>query len=165
MRTVKTDSSLVTSLACQARSARDSMAITALAFALVVLLISSCGSSEGLNSYTKAVGAADEAFAIQTIRSIATAQEQYRAVHGEYGSFAALTKAGMLDTRFAGDSPTMRGYRFTMNAGATSFSLNADPQATESQPAIGVRHFFRDSNDGVIRSNSKQPASASDPPQ
>lgn len=130
-----------------------------------LLLVLSCGSSEGLNSYTKAVGAADEGFAIQTIRTIATAQGQYMATHAEYGSFDALTKAGVLDARFASDAPVLKGYRFTMSADAANFSINADPQTSESQPAIGSRHFFLDSGDGVLRVNAQQPASASDPPQ
>lgn len=134
--------------------------------ALSLLTALSCSSSsEGLNSYTKAVGAADEGSTIQTLRTIASAQGQYRAANGEYGTFSALNKAGMLDVRFAADSPTLKGYRFTMNAGANNFTINADPEATESQPAIGVRHFFLDSNDGVIHANSKQAAGPGDPPQ
>lgn len=139
--------------------------VVVLCFALgALLLISSCGTP-GLNSYTKAVGAADEGLAIQTIRTIATAQEQYRATHDEYGGFDALTKAGVLDARFASEAPTLKGYRFTISTSASSFTINADPQATESQPAIGSRHFYFDSSDGVIRANKNQPASASDPPQ
>jgi len=141
---------------------RSNAALMLLAF--VGLAFSSCGSP-GLDSYTKAVGAADEGLAIQTIRTIVTAQEQYRATHDEYGNFDALTKAGVLDARFASEAPNLRGYRFTMSAAANTFSINADPQASENQPAIGGRHFYLDSSDGVIRSNPKQPASASDPPQ
>jgi Tfp pilus assembly protein PilE len=131
-----------------------------------LLLISSCtSSSPGLNSYTQAVGAADEGAAIQTIRTIATAQEQYRATHGDYGTFDTLTKAGILDARFASDAPTLRGYRFTMNQDGSTFTINADPQATANQPAIGSHHYYFDSKDGITRANSKQAASASDPPQ
>ena len=132
---------------------------------MLALLTMSCASTEEPHPYTKAVGAADEGFTIQTIRTIASAQGQYRAANGEYGTFGALNKAGMLDVRFAADSPTLKGYRFTMNPGANSFTINADPGATENQPAIGVRHFFMDSNDGVIRANSKQAAGPGDPPQ
>src|SRR5437667_2530684 len=132
----------------------------------ILILVTSCGSgSPGLNCYTQAVGAADEGAAIQTIRTIATAQEQYRATHGDYGSFDTLTKAGILDARFAGDAPTLRGYRFTMNVDSSSFTINADPQATANQPAIGSHHYYFDSKDGITRANSKQAASASDPPQ
>ena len=134
------------------------------AVALFSLSFLSCGSP-GLNSYTKAVGAADEGLAIQTIRAIVTAQEQYRVTHDEYGSFEALTKAGLLDARFASDTPNLRGYRFAMTAQSATFSISADPAASENQPAVGGRHFFCDSTDGVIRANPTQPASASDPPQ
>ncbi|MDX6611556.1 MAG: hypothetical protein QOD75_742 [Blastocatellia bacterium] len=134
------------------------------AVAFISLSFLSCGSP-GLNSYTKAVGAADEGLAIQTIRTIVTAQEQYRATHDEYGTFEALTKAGILDARFASETPNLRGYRFAMNAQSSTFSINADPAASENQPAIGGRHFYFDSSDGVIRANPQQPASASDPPQ
>jgi hypothetical protein len=135
-----------------------------IAFICFVMLGTSCGSA-GLESYTKAVGAADEGMAIQTMRSIATAQETYRATHDEYGSFDALTKAGVLDARFAGEAPNLKGYRFTMSPGATSFTIHVDPEATEKQPAVGGRHFFLDSTDGVIRSNSTQPAGPGDPAQ
>jgi hypothetical protein len=128
------------------------------------MLGTSCGSA-GLESYTKAVSAADEGMAIQTIRSIVTAQEIYRATHDEYGSFDALTKAGVLDARFAGEAPNLKGYRFTMSPSATSFTINVDPEATEKQAAVGGRHFFLDSADGVIRSNSTLPAGPGDPPQ
>ena len=147
------------------RSTRFSRSVMFVLGLVILPTALSCSSSEGLNSYTKAVGAADEGSTIQTIRTIASAQGQYRAAHGEYGTFSALNKAGMLDVRFAADSPTLKGYRFTMNPGANSFTINADPEATESQPAIGSRHFFMDSNDGVIRANSKQAAGPSDPPQ
>jgi len=143
-------------------------ASTTSAFRLLAVLsafvLASCGGSPGLDSYTKAVGAADEGMAIQTIRTIMTAQTQFRATHDGYGSFDDLTKAGVLDARFAGDAPNLKGYRFTMNAGATAFSINADPAASDKQPAVGGRHFFLDSDDGVVRSNSTQPAGATDPP-
>jgi hypothetical protein len=124
----------------------------------------SCGSA-GLESYTKAVSAADEGMAIQTMRSIVTAQEIYRATHEEYGSFDALTKAGVLDARFAGEAPNLKGYRFTMSPNATTFTIHVDPEVTEKQAAVGGRHFFLDSADGVIRSNSTQAAGPGDPPQ
>ena len=124
----------------------------------------SCGSAEEPHPYTKAVGAADEGSTIQTLRTISSAQGQYRASTGAYGSFSALNKAGMLDMRFAADAPTLKGYRFTMDVSSPqAFTVNADPEATESQPAIGSRHFFLDPN-GVIRVNGQQPAGPGDPP-
>src|SRR5207237_8057266 len=47
---------------------------------LVAVLVASCSSSsqQGLGVYPKAVGAADEGFAIQALRTIATAQTQLK---------------------------------------------------------------------------------------
>jgi hypothetical protein len=132
---------------------------------LGLALIASCssGSSGGLETLPKAVGAADEASAIQALRTIATAEMQLKGTRGSYGDFAALTQAGLLDSRFAGATPNLRGYRFTIAATDADFSVNADPQTTETQPTTGSRHFYLDSNDNAVRANSKQTATKSDP--
>ncbi len=132
---------------------------------VAVLAFGSCSSgssSEGLRVYPKAVGAADEASAIQALRTIATAEQQLKATRGVYGGFDALTKAGLLDARFAGDAPNLKGYRFTVNATDSDFSVNADPQTTETQPTSGVRHFYLDSTDNSIHVNVSQAASRND---
>ena len=131
--------------------------------ALVLASCSSGDSSKGLGAYPKAFGAADEASAIQSLRTIARAQQELKATRGVYGNFDALTQAGLLDVRFAGSTPNLRGYRFTMNVTDSDFSVNADPHATETQPAIGVRHFYLDSADNSIHVNPTQAASKNDP--
>jgi hypothetical protein len=136
-----------------------------LALFVFLLMLSSCGgkSSEGLEVYPKAVGAADEASAIQALRTIATAQTQSRATSGAFGTFDALTRAGLLDARFAGVAPNLKGYKFTMNVTDSAYSVNADPQTSETQPTTGSRHFYLDSSDSSIHVNTTQPASKSDP--
>jgi hypothetical protein len=123
---------------------------------------SSADSSKGVGVYPKAMGAADEASAIQALRTIATAQQELKATRGVYGNFDALTQAGLLDARFAGGTPNLKGYRFTMNVTDSDFSVNADPQATETQPTTGVRHFYLDSADNSIHVNTTQAASKND---
>ena len=142
----------------------NSMARSQALFVLL-LLFSSCGgrSSEGLGVYPKAVGAADEASAIQSLRTISSAQTQLQATTGAYGTFDALTRAGLLDARFAGATPNLRGYKFTMSVSDSAYSINADPQTTETQPTTGSRHFYLDSSDSSIHVNTTQPASKSDP--
>ncbi len=132
---------------------------------LGLILLASCssGGSGGLEALPKAVGAADEASTIQALRTIATAEMQLKASRGSYGDFAALTQAGFLDSRFAGATPNLRGYRFTITASDSDFTVNADPQTTETQPTTGSRHFYLDSTDNAIHANSKQAASKSDP--
>lgn len=135
-------------------------------FVLIALFLASCSSSkpsEGLGVYPKAVGAADEASAIQALRTIATAEAQLKATSGVYGDFDALTKAGVLDQRFVGTTPIVRGYRFTISVADSDFSVSADPQTSEAQPTTGTRHFFLDSSDNAIHANTAQPASMSDP--
>jgi hypothetical protein len=131
----------------------------------VLLFMSSCTASNstgGAGVYPKAVSAVDETSTIQTLRTIATAQGQAKATSGSYGDFNALVQAGFLDQRFASDTPILRGYRFTMTAGETGFTANADPQAVEGQAATG-RHFYLDSTDNTIHANRSQTASKSDP--
>jgi hypothetical protein len=138
--------------------------LVGLLVATVILASCSSGSSsEGLGVSPKSLGAADEASAIQSLRTIATAQQELKATRGAYGGFDALTQAGLLDARFAGSAPNLKGYRFTMSVTDSDFSVNADPQATETQPTTGVRHFYLDSTDNSIHVNVKQAASKNDP--
>jgi hypothetical protein len=144
-------------------SGKLSVLVTLSVCALAFAACSSGNSPGGLGVYPKAMGAADEASAIQTLRTIAAAQQQLKALRGGYGNFDALTQAGVLDARFAGSSPNLRGYRFTMSAGDSDFSVNADPQITEKQPTTGVRHFYLDSTDNSIHVNLTHAASRNDP--
>jgi hypothetical protein len=140
--------------------------LSVMALFAAVFLLTSCSSgnsNQGLGVYPKAVGAADEASAIQTLRTIATAQAQLKATRGAYGDFDVLTQAGLLDQRFAGAAPNLKGYRFTINATDSDFAVNADPQTTETQPTTGSRHFYLDSSDNAIHVNATRLASKDDP--
>jgi hypothetical protein len=138
--------------------------LVGLAICALSVLSGACGnSSEGLRVYPKAVGAADEGYAIQALRTIATAEAQFKVTRGSYGDFEGLTQAGLLDERFAAESPNLKGYRFTVKASNTDFSVNADPNRTETQPTTGVRHFYLDSSDNAIHANVAGAASRDDP--
>jgi hypothetical protein len=135
------------------------------ALLLTVVLLASCAGdkSEGLGVYPKAMGSADEGSAIQTLRTIATAEGQLKATRGSYGDFEALTQGGYLDSRFAGPTPNQRGYRFAITASESEFSVNADPQTTASQPTTGSRHFYLEGSDNAVHANPTQTASKADP--
>src|ERR1041384_2245341 len=126
----------------------------------IALLVSSCSSNAPGNRATlqKAVDAADETSAIQTLRTIFSAQTQAKAIRGSYADFPGLVEGGFLDARFSNSAPTLRGYRFSMSASAGEFSVNADP----IDAAIG-RHFYLDSNEETIHVNPTARASRSDP--
>jgi hypothetical protein len=128
------------------------------------LLSSACGAkTEGPAVFPKAVGAADEGSAIQALRTIASAQTQAKAMRNSYAAFDALVQLGFLDTRFAGENPNLRGYRFSMTANESQFAVNADPQVTETSPTTGSRHFYLESSDNTIHVNPTQPATRQDP--
>src|SRR5438093_13183887 len=93
--------------------------------AVFLVSCSSGNSSEGLGVYPKAMGAADEGSTIQALRTIASAEAQMKVTRGSYGDFDALTQAGYLDQRFAGRTPNLKGYRFTITASESDFSVNA----------------------------------------
>ena len=138
------------------------VALAVLIVACALLLACSSGNP-GSGALPKAVGAADETAALQTLRTIASAEAQLKATSGAYGGFSTLVAGGFLDNRFNGDTPNLRGYRFTLKATESDFALNADPQTTEAQPTTGGRHFYLDSFDNAVHVNSAGPASRNDP--
>lgn len=138
--------------------------VQALALFSVVLFLTSCSSgNEGPGVFPKAMGAADETSTIQTLRTIATAQGQLKAARGVYGDFDTLVQAGLLDERFSGSTPNLKGYRFAIKVTDSDFAVNADPQTTDKQPTTGSRHFYLDSAENAIHVNATQAATKDDP--
>jgi hypothetical protein len=133
-------------------------------FLVVVLALAACSpSSPPEGAYRKSIKAADETATIRLLHTIATAQTQSKVTRGAYGDFDSLVQAGFLDQRFAGTSPDLNGYRFTMKASEAEFSVNADPVAVADQPATANRHFYLDSADNVIHVNAGATATKGDP--
>jgi hypothetical protein len=132
---------------------------------LACCFLSSCSSegSEGVKALPKAVNTVDETTAIQALRTIGSAQTQAKAMRNSYADFDTLVQLGFLDRRFSGTNPNLRGYRFSVVATADEFTVHADPQASETAPTTGSRHFYLDSNDNVIHVNFSQAATRQDP--
>lgn len=143
------------------RATRRAGAVLAL---IGLFLLTSCSrenSSEAVNALPKSIAAADETYAIQTLRTISSAQAQAKVTRGSYSDFAGLTQAGFLDERFATNSPVLKGYQFTMKVSDAEFSVNADPQTPQSSGRS--RHLYLDSNDNAIHINPSGTASRNDP--
>jgi hypothetical protein len=132
---------------------------------LACCLLSSCTNegAEGVRALPKAVNTADETSAIQALRTIGSAQTQAKAMRNSYEDFDTLVQLGFLDRRFSGTNPNLRGYRFSVVAKPDEFVVTADPEASQTAPTTGSRHFYLDSNDNVIHVNSSQPATRQDP--
>ncbi|MDT4898224.1 MAG: hypothetical protein QOH25_3301 [Acidobacteriota bacterium] len=147
----------------------------------VALLASACGktsdnsgagnSGNQAGVMKKSLNVANEAAAIRTLQTIFRAQTQYMLSHAEeYGTFDQLVQDNYLDQRFAGSTPVVEGYAFSIkltpksDSESAAYSVNADPKQADGTSTGGARHLYLDSSSNVVRANAGQTATASDPP-
>ena len=135
--------------------------------AIIALLI-----GVGVPAWQSMVRSGNEASAAQNIQTIKTLQAQYASKHkGKFApNFDELIKSVQLDENFAGATPVVNGYTFSMKVEEQSqtkpsfYSINADPQVAEGVTATGTRHFYFDSTLGATKSTEEnRPAKADDP--
>ena len=139
---------------------------------MIVIAIIGILIAVGVTGWKAAVRAANEAAAVKTLRTIAEQQMLYYNSHQRttFGTFDEMLKENLLDTRFAGTTPVVDGYLYTMKVIPKSttqqagYTINSDPQVTEGVGATGKNHFYLDANTNTIHVNASQPASATDPP-
>jgi prepilin-type N-terminal cleavage/methylation domain-containing protein len=137
---------------------------------LIVIAIIGILASIVVVSLQAGIRSANETAAIAHLDTIRKGQTQYALSHkGEYGTFDQLIKAGYLDKEFAGETPIVKGYVFTMKITPksanqpASFSVNADPQQADGVGATGSRYFYIDPNVSTVRQNDQGPAGPNDP--
>lgn len=138
---------------------------------MIVIAIIGILIAVGVTGWRAAVRSANEAAAIKTMRTVAEQQMLYynSKQRTTFGGFDEMLKEGLLDNRFAGTTPVVEGYIFTMRviprstAQQAGYTLNADPQVTEGVGATGKNHFYLDSDTNTIHVNDSQPATATDP--
>lgn len=139
---------------------------------MIVIAIIGILIAVGITGWRAAVRSANEAAAIKTLRSIAEQQMLFYNSHqrSTFGTFEEMLKENLLDTRFAGSTPIVDGYVYTMKVIPKStnqqagYTINADPQVTEGVGATGRNHFYIDSDSNTIHVNPAQPATVTDPP-
>jgi len=139
---------------------------------MIVIAIIGILIAVGVTGWKAAVRAANEAAAVKTLRTIAEQQMLYYNSHQRttFGTFDEMLKENLLDTRFAGTTPVVDGYLYTMKVIPKSttqqagYTINSDPQVTEGVGATGKNHFYLDADTNTIHVNASQPASATDPP-
>ncbi len=139
---------------------------------MIVIAIIGILIAVGVTGWKAAVKSANEAAATQALRTIASDQMIYYNAHqrSSFGTFDEMIKEGLLNSKFAGTTPVVEGYVFTMRVIPKStttqpgYAVNADPQVTEGVSATGKNHFYLDSDSNTIHFNASQPATAADPP-
>jgi prepilin-type N-terminal cleavage/methylation domain-containing protein len=138
---------------------------------MIVIAIIGILIAVGVTGWKAAVRSANEAAAVQTLRTVTQQQMLYYNSHQRtsYGTFDEMLKEGLLDNRFAGTTPVIDGYIFTMRvvpkttSTPPGYAINADPQLTEGVGATGRNHFYVDSDKNTIHVNATQPAAVTDP--
>lgn len=138
---------------------------------MIVIAIIGLLIGVGTIGWQAANRAGNEATAAQTIDSIRKFQAQYASRNrGNFGTFDELIAKAGLDSKFAGERPTINGYIFTMtvvpSSGSTpaSYSINADPQVGDGVMASGTRHFYTDTSLSTIKATDEnRPAKPDDP--
>jgi type IV pilus assembly protein PilA len=131
---------------------------------LIVVAIIGVIAAIAIPNLLKARKATNEASAINSMRTIWSAQAVYRKTFTNDTTYAPnLTTLGtapgarILDVVLGGsNNPTKSGYDFTMTGSTGTFSATADPQVGR-----GDRHFFVDES-AVIRYNYTATATETD---
>ena len=139
---------------------------------MIVIAIIGILIAVGVTGWKAAVKSANEAAATQSLRTIQSDQMLYYNAHqrSSFGTFDEMLKEGLLNSKFAGTTPLVEGYIFTMRIVPKStttqpgYAVNADPQITEGVSATGKNHFYVDSDSNTIHVNPTQPATITDPP-
>jgi prepilin-type N-terminal cleavage/methylation domain-containing protein len=139
---------------------------------MIVIAIIGILVAVGVTGWKAAVKAANEAAAVKSLRTLAEQQMLYYNAHNRstFGTFEEMLKEGLLDNRYAGSTPVVEGYVFTMKiipkstTAQAGYSVNADPQVSEGVQATGKNHFYMGSDSNTIHVNDAQPATAADPP-
>ena len=90
--------------------------------------------------------AANESSSVGNIRTINTAQVTYVSGNSNYGTFANLNGAGLMDDRFSADGLTVGGYVYTLYGGGTG-----NYQVSALVNGSSGRYNYYSGPDGVVR--------------
>jgi prepilin-type N-terminal cleavage/methylation domain-containing protein len=130
---------------------------------LIVVVIIGVIMSLAIPGLQRARRYAQSGSAIQSLRTITTAENLYERRFKVYATSADLAPEGTIDSNLASGSKS--GYSFTItlildaNGKATHFNANADPQFDQT----AAEYFFVDDT-AVIRHNEGAPADANSDP-
>jgi prepilin-type N-terminal cleavage/methylation domain-containing protein len=126
---------------------------------LIVVVIIGVIAAIAVPALEKARRTAQAGSAIQSLRTITTAENLYERRFRVYATLGDLAPEGTIDITLQNGSKSGYAFTVTLPAGAKHFTSNADPQA---DPATGL-HFFVDDT-AVIRYNLGAPADATSLP-
>jgi type II secretory pathway pseudopilin PulG len=99
--------------------------------------------------------AANEGAAIQSLRTICSAEETYKATTGagSYGTLEELSASNLIDPRMASGGKS--GYAFSITATRESFAATATPLKADDVGRTGTRSFYVSSTDFTLHGADK----------
>ena len=97
--------------------------------------------------------------AVQSLRTLTTAEYLYEKKFKQYGTLAQLAPEGTIDSHLANGLKSGYTFTLTLPAGNKHFSISASPLDDPAQ----LTHYFVDDT-GVIRYNEGAPATVASPP-
>ena len=133
----------------------DGFSLIELLIVVAILLIIATIAIPGLRAVRNNANAGS---AIQSLRTITTAEHLYQRKFKAYGTLAALFPEGTIDTNLAGGAKSGYLFTITLGVGGQTYGCNATPQVSVNE----LEHFFVDET-GVIRVKTGAPADATSP--
>lgn len=137
---------------------------------MIVIAIIGLLIGVGSLAWGSMIKSGNETAAAQTLDRLRMYQAQYASGNkGKFGTFDQLIARGALDSQFAGDTPVVNGYIFTMElvepspSAPGSYKIWAEPQVATGITATGNRFFFTSSALNGIRAKEGEKASETDP--
>lgn len=121
-----------------------------------ILMIISAIAIPGLR---RARNNANAGSAIQSLRTLTTAQHLYERRFHQYATLAQLVPEGTIDTHLGTGSKSGYSFALTLSSGNQEFECKATPL----DDPTNLSHYFVDQT-GVIRYNDGAPADASSDP-
>ncbi len=126
---------------------------------LIVVVVIGVIAAIAIPALEKARRTAQAGSAIQSLRTISTAENLYERRFRVYATLAELVPEGSIDTTLQNGAKSGYLFAITIPVGAKHFSANANPQA---DPTTGLYFFIDDT--AVIRFNEGAPADATSSP-
>jgi prepilin-type N-terminal cleavage/methylation domain-containing protein len=126
---------------------------------LIVVVIIGVIAAIAIPALQKARRNAQAGSAVQSLRTISTAENLYERRYSVYATLIDLAPEGTIDASLQNGSKSGYWFSLTVSVGGKHFSANADPQA---DPLTGI-HFFADDT-GVIRFEEGVPADITSDP-
>jgi type IV pilus assembly protein PilA len=125
---------------------------------MMVIAIAIALLAAAVPSLLRARRSANQSSAIQSLRTLWTAEEIYRGKHQVYGQLPDLLAEGVIDTSLGAGSHSLYAFTVTPDVAGTSWTGTAAPQEDTA-----MMYFFIDDT-GVIRQNPGGPADVTSPP-